>query len=103
MKAIVRKQCHRLKEAPLHVRKRTSREADRELDHLSTILGFLIASDDSSFPFSLAYWIARLRELRVGYALLPTQLARISALERRVEEFAERDNRDVVRSKRRVA
>ena len=103
MKAIVRKQSRRLNEAPHHVRKRTSHEADRELDHLSKLLGFLIASKDSSFPLGLAYWIARLRELRVGYALLPTQLARISALERRVEELAERDNRIVVRSKRRIA
>lgn len=104
MKAIARKRSRKASEAPpFHLQNRSSHEADRELDHLKKIVGILTASKDDSFPLGPAYWIARLREMRVGYFLLPTQLAQISALERCIEGLAERDKRDVPRSKRRVA
>ena len=104
MKAIARKRSGKASEAPpFHMQNRSSREADRELEHLKKIVGILNASKDDSLPLGPAYWIARLREMRVGYFLLPTQLAQISALERCTEGLAERDNRDVTRSKRRVA
>ena len=101
MKAIARKRSRKASEAPpFHLQNRSSHEADRELDHLKKIVGILTASKDDSFPLGPAYWI---REMRVGYFLLPTQLAQISALERCIEGLAERDKRDVMRSKRRVA
>jgi len=103
MKANDRKQSRKISETPLYGRKHTSHEADRELDHLRKILGILIAEQDGSFPLGPAYWFARLRELRLGYALLPAQLAQISALERSVEALAERDNQNIARSKRRFA
>jgi hypothetical protein len=100
MKAIARKRSRKASEAPLfHMQHRSSHEADRELDHLRKIAGILTASKDNSFPLGPAYWIARLREMRVGYFFLPTQLAQISALERCIEGLAERENRDVTRSK----
>jgi len=39
---------------------------------------------------SAGYWRARLGDLRIGYALLPVQLAKLSALERCVEEIEPR-------------
>ena len=40
-------------------------------------------------PISVRYWRARLHELRIAYALLPVQLARLSALELDVEKIAQ--------------
>jgi hypothetical protein len=41
-------------------------------------------------PISVPYWRARLHELRIAYALLPVQLARLSALEHEVEQLAQK-------------
>jgi hypothetical protein len=41
-------------------------------------------------PISVRYWKARLHELRIAYALLPVQVARLSALELDVEELAQK-------------
>ncbi|SAL86600.1 hypothetical protein AWB74_07769 [Caballeronia arvi] len=81
MRAIVRKQSRKSNDIPLNVLKRTSNEADRELAHLSKIVETLIELDKGSSPLGPAYWMARLRELRVGYALLSTQRAQIAALD----------------------
>lgn len=103
MMAIVRKQSQKINEAPRDVPKRTSREADRELTHIIQSVGLLSLFQGVASPLAPPYWIARLQELRAGYALLPTQLAQVSALERRVEALAERDKGGVAGSKRRVA
>ena len=52
---------------------------------------------------SAGYWRARLRDLRIGYALLPVQLAQLSALERCVEEIERRAKAIVPVDERRVA
>jgi hypothetical protein len=62
-------------------RKRTSLEADRELAHIHAVLRTESASTTAALPISAWYWRARLRELRIDYALLPVQLALLSTLE----------------------
>ena len=69
------------------VRKRTSLEADRELAHIQAVVRAVSASTTASLPISACYWRARLRELRIGYALLPVQLALLSALEVCVDDI----------------
>lgn len=102
MNAIVRKKNHETDEALLALPKRTSHEADRELAHLQKVLGKLSGSSAVSSALSSAYWMVRLRELRVGYALIPVQLARISALECCIEELAEQERKDPASFKRRA-
>ena len=103
MKSIVRKQNRQINEAPLEVLKRTSGEADRELAHLTKVIGILVASGRGALPLGTAYWLERLRKLRDGHTLLPTQLAHISALERSVEGLAELHTQDAGSSRRRAA
>jgi hypothetical protein len=54
-------------------------------------------------PISVRYWRARLHELRVAYALLPAQLARLSVLELDVEEIAQKQVEVGPSDERRVA
>ena len=69
--------------------KRTSLEADRELAHIRKLVTAVRATS-ASLPISVPYWRARLHELRIAYALLPVQLARLSALELEVEQLAQK-------------
>lgn len=100
MKSIVRKQHHQTNEAPALTPRRTSHEADRELAHLQKVLEIMSVSGGYSLPLSSSYWMARLRELRTRYALLPTQLTQVSVLERCVEGLVEQASRDDLRAKR---
>ncbi|MDR5826189.1 hypothetical protein [Caballeronia sp. LZ043] len=71
------------------VLKRTSLEADRELAHLRKLVTAVRATS-APLPINVRYWRARLHELRIAYALLPVQLARLSALELEVEKIAQK-------------
>lgn len=81
--------------------KRTSLEADRELAHIREVVTAVRATS-ASLPISVRYWRARLHEVRIAYALLPVQLARLSALELEVEQLAHKQV-DVGASNRRRA
>jgi hypothetical protein len=70
------------------VPKRTSLEADRELAHIRKVVT-AVRAPSVPLPISVGYWRARLHELRIAYALLPVQLARLSALELDVENIAQ--------------
>ncbi|WP_075583627.1 MULTISPECIES: hypothetical protein [Caballeronia] len=70
------------------VLKRTSLEADRELAHIRKVVTAVRATS-VALPISVRYWSARLHELRIAYALLPVQVARLSALELDVENVAQ--------------
>ncbi|MDR5776288.1 MULTISPECIES: hypothetical protein [unclassified Caballeronia] len=69
------------------VLKRTSLEADRELAHIRQVVTAARATS-APLPISVRYWRARLHELRIAYALLPVQIARLPALELEVEQLA---------------
>ncbi|SAK56216.1 hypothetical protein AWB76_02251 [Caballeronia temeraria] len=68
--------------------KRTSLEADRELAHIRKVVTAVRATS-VPLPINVRYWRARLHELRIAYALLPVQVARLSALELDVENIAQ--------------
>lgn len=76
------------------VRKRTSLEADRELAHIQAVVRTVSASTTASLPLSAWYWRARLRDLRIGYALLPVQLALLCALEFCVDDI-EKETKEI--------
>ncbi|MBC8641312.1 hypothetical protein AWB73_06822 [Caballeronia turbans] len=88
MKSIVAKRNHQVPDTSADVPKRTSLEADRELAHIQKVVTAVRATS-VPLPISVRYWKVRLHELRIGYMLLPVQLARLSALEIDVENIAQ--------------
>jgi hypothetical protein len=88
MKSIVASRNHQVPAASPAVPKRTSLEADRELAHIQKVVTAVRATS-VPLPISVRYWRARLHELRIAYALLPVQVARLSALELDVENIAQ--------------
>ena len=102
MKTIVESGNHRAPAASPGMPKRTSREADRELAHIQEVV-MAVRATSVPLPISVGYWRTRIHELRLAYALLPVQVARLSALELDVKNIA-RDEIDVLTSdERRVA
>jgi hypothetical protein len=89
MKTIAVHRKHHVPATSAGVLKRTSLEADRELAHIREVVTAVRATS-ASLPISVPYWRARLHELRIAYALLPVQLARLSALELEVEQLAQK-------------
>lgn len=87
MKTNVANPLRRIRPPSPEPRKRTSLEADRELAHIQAVVRAVRASKKATLPISAWYWRARLRDLRVGYALLPVQLALLSALEFCVDDI----------------
>ncbi|MDR5746424.1 hypothetical protein QCE73_24950 [Caballeronia sp. LZ029] len=88
MKSIVASRNHQVPAASPGVPKRTSQEADRELAHIQKVVTAARATS-VPLPISVWYWKVRLHELRIGYMLLPVQLARLSALELDVENISQ--------------
>ncbi len=88
MKSIVANRNHQVPATCPGVPKRTSLEADRELAHIQKVVRAVRATC-IPLPISVQYWRTRLHELRIGYTLLPVQLARLSALELDVENIAQ--------------
>jgi len=88
MKPIVANRNHQAPAASSAVPKRTSLEADRELAHIQKVV-IAVQATSVPLPISVRYWKVRLHELRIGYMLLPVQLARLSALELDVEKIAQ--------------
>ena len=88
MKTIVASRNHQAPAASSAVPKRTSLEADRELAHIQKVV-IAVQATSVPLPISVRYWKVRLHELRIGYMLLPVQLARLSALEIDVENIAQ--------------
>ena len=87
MKTIAVDRKHQVPATSPGVLKRSSLEADRELAHIRKVVTAVRATS-APLPISVRYWKARLHELRIAYALLPVQLARLSAIELDVEGFA---------------
>ncbi|GJH17687.1 hypothetical protein CBA19CS22_14115 [Caballeronia novacaledonica] len=88
MKSIVASRNHQVPAASTAVPKRTSLEVDRELAHIQKVVTAVRATS-VPLPISVRYWKVRLHELRIGYMLLPVQLARLSALELDVENISQ--------------
>jgi len=102
MKTIAVDRKHHVPATSPGVLKRTSLEADRELAHLREVVT-AVRTASAPLPISVRYWKARLHELRIAYALLPVQVARLSALELDVEELAQKQVDVGTSDKRRVA
>jgi hypothetical protein len=102
MKTIVVDRKHHVADTSPGMPKRTSLEADRELAHIGEVVKAVRATS-APLPISIRYWRARLHELRSAYALLPVQLARLSALEFDVEKIAQKQVDVGTSDKRRVA
>ncbi len=88
MKRIAANRHHQVPANCPAVPKRTSLEADRELAHIQKVVTAVRATS-VPLPISVRYWKVRLHELRIGYMLLPVQLARLSVLELDVEKIAQ--------------
>ena len=102
MKSIVANRNHQVPATCPGVPKRTSLEADRELAHIQKVVTAVRATS-VPLPISVRYWKVRLHELRIGYTLLPVQLARLSALELDVENIAQGQGDVATSEERRVA
>ncbi|MDR5740160.1 hypothetical protein [Caballeronia sp. LZ016] len=102
MKTIAVERKHHVPANSPGVLKRTSLEADRELAHMRKVVTAVHATS-APLPISVRYWRARLHELRIAFALLPVQLARLSALELAVEELAQKQVDAGASDDRRVA